>query len=154
MFENIYGRLLEVVRSSIPQGSGEPTVGREVIDESMSRLFDFFSDHPNVAKLLVRRLLESGEGAGEIERDILVPAWASFTAWTYDVGKFEFDEIDARIFMLTVHSVLLLFMLDSTQFTSLLGASVRTPELSGRLRRHVIGLVHVLIGTAASGRRS
>jgi hypothetical protein len=47
--------------------------------------------------------------------------------------------------MLTVHSVLLLFMLDSQQFAGLLGGSVRSPEMRARLRPHIIELVHVLI---------
>jgi hypothetical protein len=47
--------------------------------------------------------------------------------------------------MLTVHSVLLLFMLDSQQFAGLLGDSVRSPALRQRLRPHIINLVHMLI---------
>ena len=47
--------------------------------------------------------------------------------------------------MLTVHSVMLLFMLDSQQFAGLLGGSVRGPALRGRLRPHIVGLVHLLM---------
>jgi hypothetical protein len=43
------------------------------------------------------------------------------------------------------YSVLLLFMLDSQQFGSLLGGSVRSPALRARLRPYIINLVHMLI---------
>ncbi len=143
VFENIYDRIVELVRSAIPD-STVTRPGRQVIDESMGRLFDFFADQPNIPKLLVRRLLETTETTNAIERDILLPAWRRFTAWTYDLGQ-AVDEQSAQIFMLTVHSVMLLFMLDSQQFAGLLGGSVRSPALRARLRPHIVGLVHLLM---------
>ncbi len=143
VFENIYDRIMELVRSAIPD-STVVRPGRQVIDESMGRLFDFFADQPNIPKLLVRRLLETTETTNAIERDILEPAWRRFTAWTYDLGQ-AVDEQSAQIFMLTVHSVMLLFMLDSQQFAGLLGGSVRSPALRARLRPHIVGLVHLLM---------
>jgi AcrR family transcriptional regulator len=143
VFENIYDRIVELVRSSIPDTAVERPTSRHVVDEAMGLLFDFFADNPNIPKLLVRRLLETTEGTSEIEREILLPAWRRFATWTYDLSKV--DQIDAPIFMLTVHSVLLLFMLDSQQFGSLLGGSVRSPALRARLRPHIINLVHLLI---------
>ena len=111
----------------------------------MGLLFDFFADNPNVPKLLVRRLLgDDGSDAATIERDILLPAWRRFATWTYDLGQGR-PRSTAPIFMLTVHSVLLLFMLDSQQFASLLGGSVRSPALRARLRPHIINLVHMLM---------
>jgi AcrR family transcriptional regulator len=141
VFENIYDRIVELLKSAIPES--ERPVKRQVVDDSMGLLFDFFADNPNVPKLMVRRLLETTEGTNDIERDILLPAWRRFTAWTYDLSKVE--PSDAPIFMLTVHSVLLLFMLDSQQFGSLLGGSVRDPALRQRLRPHIINLVHMLM---------
>ena len=47
--------------------------------------------------------------------------------------------------MLTVHSVLLLFLLDSRHFTSLLGGSVYAPEVRRRVRAHIIKLVQKLL---------
>lgn len=143
VFENIYDRIVELVRSAIPD-STVTRPGRQVIDESMGRLFDFFADQPNIPKLLVRRLLETTETTNAIERDILLPAWRRFTAWTYDLGQ-AVDEQSAQIFMLTVQSVMLLFMLDSQQFAGLLGGSVRSPALRARLRPHIVGLVHLLM---------
>jgi len=143
VFENIYDRIVELVRSAIPDSTGTRP-GRQVIDEAMGRLFDFFADQPSVPKLLVRRLLETTETTNAIERDSLLPAWGRFTAWTYDLGQ-AVDEQSAQIFMLTVHSVMLLFMLDSQQFAGLLGGSVRSPALRARLRPHIVGLVHLLM---------
>jgi AcrR family transcriptional regulator len=143
VFENIYDRIIELVRGSIPEASVERPASRQVVDETVGLLFDFFADNPNIPKLLVRRLLETTESTSEIERDILLPAWRSFATWTYDLSKV--DQIDAPIFLLTVHSVLLVFMLDSQQFAALLGGSVRSPELRSRLRPHITNLVHMMI---------
>jgi hypothetical protein len=49
------------------------------------------------------------------------------------------------MFMLSVHSVMLLYMLDSQQFVALLGSSIRAPELRLRLRDHMTRLVHSLL---------
>jgi len=151
VFENIYDRIMELVRSSIPEAASERPASRDVVDESLGLMFDFFADNPNIPKLLVRRLLETTEGTSEIERDILLPAWRRFATWTYDLSKV--DQIDAPILMLTVHSVLLLFMLDSKQFGSLLGGSVRSPELRERLRPHIINLVHMLVRAERAARK-
>jgi AcrR family transcriptional regulator len=140
VFENISDRIVDLVRSAIPES---PPAGPPVVDDAVGALFDFLADNPNVPKLLVRRLLETTEGTSAIERDILLPAWRRFGSWTYDLGKV--DQGDVPIFMLTVHSVLLLFMLDSQQFAGLLGGSVRSPQLRARLRPHIIDLVHLLI---------
>jgi len=43
--------------------------------------------------------------------------------------------------------VVLLFLLDSRQFTSLLGGSVYQPAVRRRVRAHVIALVLTLLGT-------
>jgi AcrR family transcriptional regulator len=145
VFENIYDQIVALVRSSIPRGSMQRPASRTVVDQSVGRLFDFFADHPTVPKLLVRRLLETTEQTKEIERDILLPAWRRFASWTYDFSGLEQGEFDPHLFMLTVHSVLLLFMLDSHQFTSLLGGSIREPALRARLRAHLIHLVHTLM---------
>jgi AcrR family transcriptional regulator len=144
VFEHVYDRILELVRSSIPDTSVERPANREVVDEVMGHLYDFFADNPTIPRLMVRRLLEATAGTSEIEREILLPAWRRFATWTYDLSGLVSAE-DAPILMLTVHSVLLLFMLDSQQFSGLLGGSVRSPEMRARLRPHIIELVHLLI---------
>jgi AcrR family transcriptional regulator len=153
VFESIYDRVVALVRSSIPDVSDGPPPRSAIIDEAMGSLFDFFSSNPGIVKLLVRRLLEATDRTSDIEREILLPAWGGFAAWTV-LGRADLEEIDARIFMLTVHSVLLLFMLDSQQFVTLLGDSVRSPKLNGRLRRHIIDLVRTLMRRERSGRGS
>lgn len=143
VFQNIYDRILEVIRTTLPAA---PTKlpATAVIDDAMGRLFDFFADHPNVPKLMVRRLLESGENTLEIEHNIAVPAWRLFSNWTLQSGQ-KLQESDAQLFMLTVHSVLLLLLLDSQQFVSVLGGSARSPELRPRVRNYIIQLVHKLL---------
>jgi AcrR family transcriptional regulator len=144
VFQNIYDRILEVVRTTIPLADGSKP-SRMVVDESMGALFDFFADHPNVPKLLVHRLLENDENQVQIERDILVPAWRVFGEWTREYGGQRLQEVNPQLFMLTVYSVLLMFLLDSRHFTSLLGGRVREPAMRETVRAYVIDLVHKLL---------
>src|SRR5262245_27679856 len=144
VFQNIYDRILELIRTAFPAGPSAKQTAAVIIDEAMGRLFDFFADHPNVPKLMVRRLLESGETTLEIECNIAIPAWRLFSNWTLQSGQ-KLRETDAQLFMLTVHSVLLLFLLDSQQFVSLLGGSARSPALRPRVRAYIIQLVHKLL---------
>ena len=143
VFQNIYDRIVELVRTSLPARRDDPAA-TSVIDTAMGRLFDFFADNPNIPKLMVRRLLESDAGQAEIERDILVPAWKVFSGWQNELGGRKLKDLDSQLFMLTIHSVLLIFLLDSHQYTSLLGGSVRSPELRRRVRTHMINLVKTL----------
>jgi AcrR family transcriptional regulator len=145
VFQNIYDRILDLVRRAMPAQPDGTSADRAVIDEAMGGLFDFFADHPNVPKLLVRRLLENEESHLDIERDILVPAWKVFAAWTQEFSGRKLKDVDSQLFMLTVHSVLLLFLLDSRHFTSLLGGSVYSPEVRRRVRAHIITLVRKLL---------
>jgi len=148
VFQNIYDRILDVVRRSIPAQIDSTTAGRTVVEQSMGALFDFFADHPNIPKLLVRRLVENEESHVDIERDILVPAWKVFGGWMQEFGGRKPREIDSQLFMLTIHSVVLLFLLDSRQFTSLLGGSVYEPALRRRVRAHIVNLVPRLLSPA------
>jgi len=145
IFEDIYDRILDLVRGSIPARIESSKAGRAVVEEAMGALFDFFADHPNVPKLLVRRLLENEEGHVDIERDILVPAWKVFAAWTHEFGGRKIKQVDSQLFMLTIHSVVLLFLLDSRHFTSLLEGSVHDPRVRQRVRAYIIGLVQKLL---------
>jgi AcrR family transcriptional regulator len=144
VFENIYDRLLDLVRRAIPSDVGQ-LAGQSVVDDAVGGIFDFFADHPNVPKLLVRRLLENEESHVDIERNILVPAWKVFAGWTQAFSGRKLKDVDWQLFMLTVHSVVLLFLLDSRQFTSLIGGSVYTPEVRKRVRTHIIKLVHRML---------
>jgi AcrR family transcriptional regulator len=148
VFENIYDRIVELVRTSLPARLEEPSAGLAVIDNAMGRLFDFFADNPTIPKLMVRRLLENEASQVEIERDILVPAWKVFAGWTNELGGRKMKDIDSQLFMLTIHSVLLTFLLDSHPYVSLLGGSVRSPELRRRVRAYMINLVKTLMERA------
>jgi AcrR family transcriptional regulator len=149
VFQNIYDRILELVRGRIPAELGDTRIRHSVIEEAMGGLFDFFADHPNVPKLLVRRLLENDESPIDIERVILVPAWKVFAAWTQEFSGRKLKDVDSQLFMLSVYSVLLLFLLDSRHFTSLLGGSVYTPEIRLRVRAHIVNLVRKLLARDA-----
>ncbi|HVO23600.1 MAG TPA: TetR/AcrR family transcriptional regulator [Candidatus Margulisiibacteriota bacterium] len=144
VFENIYDRILDLVRRAMPAEVGQPA-SRAIVDDAVGGLFDFFAAHPNVPKLLVRRLLENEESHVDIEREILVPAWKVFAGWTQAFGGRRLKDVDSQLFMLTVHNVVLLFLLDSRQYTSLLGGSVYTPEVRKRVRAHIIKLVHKML---------
>src|ERR1700687_2393654 len=145
VFQNIYDRILDLVRRSIPEHIENSKAGRVVIEDAMGALFDFFADHPNVPKLLVRRLVENEDGHLDIERDVLVPAWKVFAGWTEEFGGRKLKDVDSQLFMLSIHSVLLLFLLDSRHFTSLLGGSVYQPDVRQRVRTHIITLVTKLL---------
>jgi len=145
VFQNIYDRIVELVRTALQPHFDQATAGKSIVDNAMGRLFDFFADNPNIPKLMVRRLLENDASEIEIERDILVPAWKVFAGWTNELsGRKKTKDSDSQLFMLTIHSVLLIFLLDSRQYVSLLGGSVRTPELRRRVRNYLINLVKTL----------
>ncbi len=144
VFQNIYDRILDLVRRSIP-GPVRSAGAASVVEQAMGGLFDFFADHPTVPKLLVRRLLENDESHVDVESDVLVPAWRVFAGWTEEFSGRKGRSTEFQLFMLTVYSVLLLFLLDSRQFTSLLGGSVYTPKLRRRVRTHIIEIVKTLL---------
>lgn len=148
VFQNIYDRILDLVRRSIPPAGGAGQPEGAVVDAAVGGLFDFFADHPTVPKLLVRRLLENDARRLDIERDVLVPAWRVFAGWTHALSGHRLQDVEWQLFMLTVHNVMLLFLLDSRHFTSLLGGSVRQPDVRRRVRTHVINLVHTLLAEA------
>jgi AcrR family transcriptional regulator len=146
VFQNIYDRIINLIRAAVPPVAGRRRDARALVDDLMGRIFDFFADHPDVTRLLVRRLLESGQDSVPIERDVLLPAWRTFAAWTSQYGARKLSQFDSQVFMLTIYSVVLLLLLDSPHYVSLLGTSARTPENRPRLRRHVVQLVHHLLG--------
>ncbi len=145
VFQNIYDRIVDLVRRSIPGPVHSAAVRPVVVEEAMGALFDFFADHPTVVKLLVRRLVENDEMHADIEHDVLVPAWNVFAAWAEEFSGRKWRGGDFQLFMLTVYSVLLTFLLDSRQFTTVLGDSVHTPKVRRRVRAHIIAMVKTLV---------
>ena len=79
-----------------------------------------------------------------VERDVLVPAWGVFSTWMKQLGQ-RMTDTDSRLFMLSVHSVMMLYLLDSQSYQSLLGGSVRSDGLRDQVREHVKRLVHALL---------
>jgi len=93
----------------------------------------------------MRRIVENEDIDVGIERDILGPAWTVFSEWIGRLGRRPLSDDDSRLFMLSVHSVLLVYLIDSRSYRSLLGGSVRSGALRERVRDHVVQLVHRLL---------
>jgi len=144
VFRNLFDRIVDLLQNTLAPLLVGPRRA-EAIDVAMGELFDFFADNPNVPKLLLRRVVENDEIDVGIERDILVPAWSVFAEWLGRLGRRTIPEEASRLFMLSVHSVVLVYLLDSRSYQSLLGGSVRTGALREQVRRHVIELVHRLL---------
>jgi len=111
----------------------------------MRELVAFMAEHPTVPKLLVRRLLEPDEEPG-VDREVLGPAWEVFIQWLGTSGR-RFSETELRLVMLSAHSVLLLYMLDSASYRSLLGGSVVRAPVRDDVERHLVRLVEALLSS-------
>jgi AcrR family transcriptional regulator len=147
VFRNVYDRIVDLLQNTLAPLLSRHGHGKreQAIDLTMHQLFDFFADNPNVPKLLMRRIVENDEIDVGIERDVLVPAWGVFSHWLGRLGRRAVSDDDSRLFMLSVHSVLLVYLLDSRSFQTLLGGSVRSGSLRERVRHHVTQLVHRLL---------
>jgi AcrR family transcriptional regulator len=145
VFRSIFDQLVDLVQHALEPVQHQSLDRHAIIDQTMDRLFDFFADNPNVPKLLVRRIVENAEIDVGVERDVLVPAWSVFSAWMKRLGQ-KMPDTDSRLFMLSVHSVILLYLLDSQSYQSVLGGSVRNGSLREQVRGHVKHLVHALLG--------
>jgi AcrR family transcriptional regulator len=146
VFESIYERILALASGTIPEDPGERKVDRAAIENSMAALFDFFADHPDIARLLMRRFIENEDGPAEIEADVLAPAWGVFDGWIHERGGGAVAELDVPLFMLTMYIVVMMLVLDSRHAVSLLGGSMTDSRTRERVRRHVARLVPTLLG--------
>jgi AcrR family transcriptional regulator len=145
VFHDVFDRILDLLRRTLSELEAAGSADRKgAIDHVMTLLFDFFVAHPNVPKLLMRRIVESTEVDVGVEREVLVPAWSVFDEWLDRVGQRRSDT-ESRLFMLSVHSVLLVYLLDSQPYQNLLGGSVRAEPLREQVRAHVTRLVHALL---------
>ena len=145
VFRNVFDRIVDLLQNTLAPLLARHGKRNEAIDLAMGQLFDFFADNPNLPKLLFRRIVGNEDIDVGIERDILVPAWGVFSEWLGRLGRRAFSADESRLFMLSVHSVLLAYLLDSHPYQSLLGGSVRSGRLREQVRRHVIQLVHRLL---------
>jgi AcrR family transcriptional regulator len=144
VFRNLFDQIVELLRETLEPLQHQQLDRRTTIDQTMDRVFDFFADTPNLPKLLVRRIVENADIDVGVERDVLVPAWGVFSSWMKRLGQ-KMSDTDSRLFMLSVHSVLLLYLLDSQSYQSVLGGSVRNDGLRNQVRDHVKQLVHALL---------
>ena len=147
VFRAVYDRIVELLRHALAPVLAHEGDRSAVVDGTMRELFDFFADNPNVPKLLMRRIVENEDIDPGIERDVLVPAWRVFAEWLDRAARRPVSDLDARLFMLTVHSALLVYLLDSRSYQTLLGGSVRSGEIREHLRAHILELVNRLLGT-------
>ena len=153
VFHDIYDRIIRLAQRSVEPSRGRGL--RAATDAAMGELIDFFLDHPNVPRLLLRRVLESAtETIPPIEHDILSPAWAAFTGLMRDVGLQPRRKLDAQLFMLSVNSILLLFTLDSQAYQNLLGDSLKNAALRRAVRKYIIDATMRLLEWGDSSERS
>jgi AcrR family transcriptional regulator len=142
VFHDVYDRLTGLLRDTLG-AVGEERDRAVVVERVMRELVGFMVAQPNVPKLLARRLIEGDVDPG-VDREVLGPAWEVFTAWLARSGK-RLSDTELRLVMLSAHSVLLLYLLDSASYRSLLGGSVATPPLRGQVERHLVRLVETLL---------
>jgi len=146
VFRNVFDGIRRLLEETLPPLLAAHREPDTVIELAVGRLFDFFAESPNVPKLLMRRIIENDDTELGIEREVLAPAWAEFSAWLGRLGgRARVSDVESRMFMLTVHTVLLVYLLDSRPYRNLLGGSVRSEPLAGQLRQHVIRIVRQLL---------
>jgi AcrR family transcriptional regulator len=144
VFQNIFDQLIDISRGTVVPATARGDSLRAVHEASVGRVFDFFAENPNVPRLLLRRILENEEFSEAIERDILMPSWREFANWVKEFSGKRIKEADAQLLILTIHSTLLLFTLDSLQYGQILGGSIRNAEIARKLRNHVIQVATAL----------
>ncbi|HWP64379.1 MAG TPA: helix-turn-helix domain-containing protein [Candidatus Limnocylindria bacterium] len=150
VFRNVFARIMDHLESSITpllERAAPRAESPEMVDRVMRELFDFFAARPTIPRLLLRRIVESEDRDHGLERDVLGPAWEHFTAWTRQA---KLDDASARLFMLTMHSVVMVYALDSAPYCTVLGGSVQDPRLADALRTHVAELACALLERMAA----
>jgi|SRR6185369_5468282 AcrR family transcriptional regulator len=140
--QDVFDRLVSLLRATLASLPDERR--REVVVARVMReLVAFMAEHPTVPKLLARRLLEPDVALG-VDRDVFGPAWTLFTEWMGQGGR-RLSETDLRLGMLSAYSVLILYMLDSASYRSLLGGSAVEAPLRAEVERHLVRLVEALL---------
>lgn len=146
VFRNVFDGIRRLLEETLPPLLAAHREPDAVIELAIHRLFDFFAASPTVPKLLLRRIIEDDQTELGIEREVLAPAWAEFSAWLGRLGgRARVSELDSRLFMLTVYTVLLVYLLDSRPYRNLLGGSVRSEPLASQVRQHVVRIVRLLL---------
>jgi AcrR family transcriptional regulator len=149
VFRDVFQRIMAHLESTITPLLGRDAAreeGADGVDRIMGGLFDFFAAQPTIPRLLLRRIVESDAFDHGLERDVLGPAWEHFSAWT---RRAKLDDDAARRFMLSMHSVVMLYALDSGPYQAVLGGSLCEAPLRDALRAHVAELAHALLDRMA-----
>jgi len=149
VFRDVFERIMERLESTItPLLGGETARGNQgdVVGRIMRELFDFFVGQPTIPRLLLRRIIESDAFDHGLERDVLGPAWEHFSAWT---RRAKLDDSTARLFMLSMHSVVMIYALDSGPYRAVLGGGLDEPARCDALREHVAELAQALLDRMA-----
>lgn len=144
VFQAIVARIEAHLLASIPGFRHAGDDRQAVVGRIMESLYDFFDAEPTIPKLLLRLVVDGGEHDLGIERDVFVPAWDVFSGWLREAGV-ELNAGRARLFMLSIHSVLLVYLLDSPMYRLALGDSVRAPAMRAAVREHVVDVVNALM---------
>ena len=152
VFRNIYGQLIEISRDSGLPAAARNDPPKAVHEATVGRVFDYFAANPNIPRLLLRRILENEQSGDAIDRDILLPSWKEFSGWVKEYGGKRIRDVDAHILILTLHSTLLLFTLDSRQFGHILGGPISDADVARRLRAHLIQLCALLISSFSNSK--
>jgi AcrR family transcriptional regulator len=142
VFQDVFDRLTQLLRATLTALAQERQ-RQVVVAHVMRELVAFMAEHPTVPKLLARRLLEPDVELG-VDRDVLGPAWDVFAAWMGRHGA-RLSETERRLTMLSAHSVLLIYMLDTSSYRTVLGGSVFAEPLRADVERHLVRLVEALL---------
>jgi AcrR family transcriptional regulator len=144
VLRNLYGQLIEISRDTSPVGPRSGSA-RNVPPASIDRIFDCFAANPNIPRLLLRRILEGGELGDAVEPDVFLCAWTrGFSGWMKQ-GVRRARAVDAPVAVLTLHSALLLFTLDSRHYARALGGRITDPAIARRIRSYLGGLCARLV---------
>lgn len=144
VFEAIVGRIETHLRETIPGLRRAADDRQAIVGRIMESLYDFFDAEPTIPTLLVRQVVDGGEHDLGIERDVFMPAWDLYSSWLREAGV-ELGARRARLFMLSIHSMLLVYLLDSPMYRLALGDSVRAPATRADVRAHVVDVVNALM---------
>ena len=145
VFRDVFARILAHLEGSVaPLLESDP--GRDGrsdrVDRIMNELFDFFAGQPHVPRLLLRRIVEPDPLDEGLERQVLGPAWARFSEWTRRAGL---DDAATRLFMLSLHSVVMVYALDSPPYRAVLGGSLTDRGVGEAVRVHLGQLARGLL---------
>lgn len=141
VLRNIYDQVLELLQTSVAPMLGQHQEPERMIDHAMRQIFDFFAGNPNVPKLLMRRIVDQNGIDTAAEREVLEPVWTAFSQWLGRLDRAQEGEHEARLFMLAMHSALLVFLIDSPSYQHILGGSVRDEPLRQQVRDFMVALV-------------